>query len=368
MKDRLSRLRPKLGEQGLDAIFISSPENRRYLSGFTGSAGYLLIPAAPAEVGVLATDFRYTEQAGQQAPDFRVFRLTGESGWFPKLIGEMGVKKVGFEAQHLTYDAYQGLVKSLKEAAPAEPPSLVPTTGIVEGLRAVKDAGELAALQQAIDISDRALDEIAPTIRPGETERQVAWRIERRMRELGAESVSFDLIVAAGPAGAMAHHSPDDRPIQAGEPIVIDMGAKASGYCSDLTRTFYIGKRADETYRKVYDTVLAAQLAALATVRPGMTGKEADALARKVIEEAGYGENFGHSLGHGVGLAVHEGPTAGPRSTNVLEEGMVFTIEPGIYLTGWGGVRIEDVIILEREGARPLSHALKTDVIPGGRA
>ena len=365
MNQRIAKLRQRLAAEGLDALLVSAPENRRYLSGFTGSAGLLVIPVSGDSL-TLATDFRYVEQAGVQAPAFHVQQIAGGWDWAPKLFAELGVHKVGFEAGHLTYDTYQQLVKAVAEGPARDQTSFVPTTSLVEPLRAVKDAEELASLQRAIDISDRALDEVAPTIRPGETEVAVAWRIEQRIRELGAESVSFELIVAAGPNGAMPHHRPSGRPIAAGEPIVMDIGARAGGYCSDLTRTVCVG-RPDATYKKVYDTVLAAQLTAIATMRPGMTGKEADALARVVIEQAAHGERFGHGLGHGVGLAIHEQPTVGPRSTTVLEQGMVFTVEPGIYIPGWGGVRIEDVVILQRDGARVLSHARKTDMLPGGR-
>jgi Xaa-Pro aminopeptidase len=190
------------------------------------------------------------------------------------------------------------------------------------------------------------------------TEKEVAWRMEMAMREFGADGLSFDTIVASGPNGAMAHHMPSDRPIQAGEPIVIDMGAIADGYCSDITRTVVVGEP-DETFNKIYDIVLGAQLTAINTVKAGMSGEDCDGLSRMVIAEAGYGDNFGHSLGHGVGLEVHESPRVGPNSPETLEPNMVFTVEPGIYLTGWGGVRIEDIVVLGDDGAKVLSKASK---------
>ena len=196
------------------------------------------------------------------------------------------------------------------------------------------------------------------SIQAGMTEKDVAWRMEVAMREFGADNLSFNTIVASGPNGAMPHHRADDTVIQAGVPIVIDMGAQVNGYCSDITRTVVVGEP-DEMFHKIYNIVLGAQLTAINTVRPGLTGEECDALARDIIAEAGYGENFGHSLGHGVGLAVHENPRVGPIAENVLEPNMVFTIEPGIYLPGWGGVRIEDIVILGEEGATPLSKAGK---------
>ena len=355
MNYRLENLRNKLEEKALDAILISTPENRRYLSRFTGSAGYLVISRDRA---VLATDFRYVEQAGNQAPDFEVTKVGSDWAWLMEQLGDTGVKKLGFEGHQMTVATYQQITKALEELSSDDRPSFVSTTGMVENLRSVKDEEELSLLQKAIDVADAAMEAVSPNIQPGETEREVAWKLEKAMRELGADSLSFDTIVGAGPNGAMPHHRPSDRTIQAGEPIVIDMGAKVGGYCSDITRTVCIGEQ-DETFRKVYDIVLCAQLTAIATVQTGMTGGDADDLSRSVIAEAGYGENFGHSLGHGVGLVIHEHPRVSPKAENPLEKGMVFTVEPGIYLSGWGGVRIEDVVILEENGARVLSKAGK---------
>ena len=202
------------------------------------------------------------------------------------------------------------------------------------------------------------MEAVCPTIHEGMTEREMASRLETAMREFGADSASFSTIVAAGPNGSMAHHRPSDRVIRQGEPIVIDMEARIGGYCSDITRTVVVGEP-DEMFRKIYDIVLGVQLTAINIVRPGLTGGECDILARTVIAEAGYGDNFGHSLGHGVGLAVHESPRVGPKSSDLLLPGTVFTVEPGIYIPGWGGVRIEDIVILREEGATPLSKASK---------
>ena len=355
MNNRLERLRDKMVEKGLDAMLVSSAENRRYLSGFAGSAGYLVVSRDDA---ILATDFRYIEQAGMQAPDFEVVKIGGDWSWLLDILKGRGYNKVGFESHQMTVATYSRITETLKELTSTPRPKLVATPGVLEALRSVKDDEELNMLQRAIDVADAAIESIPPTIQPGDTELDVAWRLERAMREMGADALSFDTIVAAGPNGAMPHHMPSDRAISPGEPIVIDMGAKVGGYCSDITRTFCLGEP-DETFRKVYDTVLGAQLTAIATVRPGMTGQEADGLARTVIAEAGHGDNFGHSLGHGLGLVVHEHPGVGPRSDHPLHEGMVFTVEPGIYLSGWGGVRIEDVVLLEKGGAKVLSKAAK---------
>ena len=354
MSPRLDALRAALQEHSLDGILITAPENRRYLSGFTGSAGSLLVTQDDA---VLATDFRYTEQAATQAPDYRVVRIAA-AGWLPPLVKEMGVRKLGFESTHVTVAAHTALVKSLADAGNGV--ELTATTELVEPQRAIKDADELALITRAVEISDRAFEQVAPTIQVGDTEQSVAWRLEMAMREGGAEALAFDIIVAAGPNGAMAHHRADDTPIGEGQPVVMDFGAKYQGYCSDITRTICIGTP-DETFRVVYDTVLGAQMAASATVETQMTGEQADGLARSIIEKAGHGDKFGHSLGHGIGLAVHEDPRVGPRAGNTLLDGSVFTIEPGIYIPGWGGVRIEDIVVLENGRARTLTKAHKRE-------
>lgn len=357
MSVKLNSLRQKFDQDdlGLDAILISSPENRRYMSGFTGSAGWLLISRDDA---TLATDFRYVEQAGKQSPDFRIHRTAPGLGWFPEWTAEHNVKRIGFESDDVTISLHNAFRKAADESETTNHPELVPTSGIVEQLRVYKDADELALLAKAIEIADEAIDEVAPRIEPGVTEEGVAWELEKAMRERGAEMISFDTIVGAGANGALPHHRADDTVIKPNDAIVIDMGAKYEGYCSDLTRTIFVGEP-DAKFRRIYDIVLQAQLAAEERVRAGMTGEEADAIARDIIAEAGHGDDFGHSLGHGVGLAVHEFPRLGPRAEDTLEDGMVFTIEPGIYLPGWGGVRIEDIVVMENGRARVISKAKK---------
>jgi Xaa-Pro aminopeptidase len=354
---RVQGLRAKLEQEKLDAILISAAENRRYLSGFVGTAGWLFITKSAA---VLATDFRYVEQAGIQAPGYRVDRITGKLDWLPKLCVEFGAMHVGFESDNLTVAQFDRLKQALAEAKEVpQGVQLRPTQGLTLGLRAVKDAEEMRLVTKAIEIADQAFDEVSAALEPGVTEEDVAWRIEQAVRRRGAEAISFDTIVGAGANGARPHHRAGGDRLKSGEPVVIDMGARYQGYCSDLTRTIVLG-RPDAQFKKVYDIVLAAQSAAIEMVRPGMTGAECDAISRKVIQEAGYGDAFGHSLGHGVGLEVHESPGVGPTSQGALQEGMVFTIEPGIYLTGWGGVRIEDVVALENGRARVISKARKT--------
>jgi Xaa-Pro aminopeptidase len=353
---RLAKLREALANEGLDAILITQPENCCYLSGFTGSAGVLLISQDQA---VLATDFRYYEQVEKQAPDFRLAKITDKfEPLLPELVHQVGAKRVGFESVHLTVDQHQEWQKV------AEDFELVPTKELVEGIRTVKDEDELDRIRKAIALADEAFAHIVSFIEPGMAEKEVAWELEVFMRTHGAEKMAFNIIVGSGPNGAMPHATVSERMIRVGEPIVMDLGAVIEGYHSDLTRTICVG-RPDDKFREIYGIVLEAQYAAEQGIKPGMIGKEADSIARKVIEEAGHGENYGHGLGHGVGLAVHEKPGVGRLSEDVLKPGMVFTVEPGIYLPGWGGVRIEDMVIMREDGVEVLTQASK-DVFAQG--
>jgi Xaa-Pro aminopeptidase len=359
--NRLDRLRERLASHKLDALFVSSPEtasaiNRRYLSGFTGTSAFLLITKAGA---VIATDFRYYEQAQQQAKGFRLYKTVGPTEqWLAGLFDGLGGKRVAFEAAQVSYQGWRTMRKVVQDLPEKKRPKLVATTNLVEGLRVFKDAEELAALQAAIDLGDAAFAHVAERVEPGWTELQVAWEIEKYIREHGGEGVSFDTLVGAGERGSMPHCAPTERKLKKGEGVVIDMGVKLDGYMSDLTRTIFLGKPSDK-FKRVYDIVLAAQQTAQELVEEGMTGEQAHLLAAKVIGEAGHGDDFGHGLGHGLGLQVHEAPRLGKTSKDVLKDGMVFTIEPGIYLPGWGGVRIEDVVVLEEGKARVMSHAPK---------
>ncbi|MFZ5916807.1 MAG: M24 family metallopeptidase [Chloroflexota bacterium] len=356
---RLAKLRQTLTDQGLDAMLITDEANRRYLSGFTGSAGMLVISQDRA---LLATDFRYYEQATLQAPHFELIRLTDKfSLLLPDLVAGLGVRRLGFESKNLTFDQHASLAAALPAGV-----EFAPTADTVLEMRAVKDEGELAALRRAIAVSDAAYAHMARFMRPGMTEKEVAWELERFMRTAGADKVSFDIIVAAGPNGAMPHARPGEAVIRPGQAVVMDFGAVVEGYHSDLTRTVVLGE-ADGTYRQVYDIVLQAQQAAIAGIRPGMTGQEADAIAREVIQAAGYGEFFGHGLGHGVGLVIHEKPGVGRLSDkDVLQPGMVFSVEPGIYLPGEFGVRLEDLVVLREHGPEVLSLAAKEPLLPLG--
>jgi len=354
LKNRLNKLRQKLAEREVDAFFISQPENRYYLSGFDGSDGFLLI--TPQNT-ILATDFRYIEQAKRQAPDYEIFRIDGSvADWFPRLVAELSLSRLGFEARHITLALHQRLTDALNKAKSRL--KLVSIDRLVESLRVIKEPEEVELVAKASVISDSAFEYIEGIIHVGMSEKEVAWEIEKFIREESGQAIAFDFIVASGPNSALPHAQPSEHAITSGEPIVIDIGARVGGYGSDLSRTICLGSH-DDTFNKVYDTVLRAQLAAIAAIKEGMTGEEADNLARKVLKEAGYGEAFGHSLGHGIGLAPHELPRLGPNSKEHLVNGMVFSIEPGIYLTGWGGVRIEDTVVMESGKIRVISTARK---------
>jgi Xaa-Pro aminopeptidase len=358
LHDRRATLLAALAAQNLDAFLVTHPHNRRYLSGFTGedmppldTAGVLLV--TPYEA-ILLTDSRFDIQAADEFAGGTV-RVRG-----PRLIESLaaqirglGVHRIGFEAQHLLYSHYEDLHKALPEV------ELVPTRGLIDQQRTVKDEAELALLRHAVAISDQAFDEVSAQIQPGMTEKQVARLIEARMIELGAEGPAFSTIVASGPNAAMPHAIPGDRAIQAGEPIVIDMGARYHGYNSDMTRTIVLGEP-DARFKEIYNIVLRAHLDSEVAARSGVSGVAVDAAARDVIKAAGYGDNFGHGTGHGIGLEVHEGPRAAAASTDEsLDAGVVISIEPGIYLPGWGGVRIEDLVLLGPDGAEMLTQARK---------
>lgn len=357
IKDRLQKLCQGLAEKEIDAIFVSQPQNRRYLSGFDGSSGYLLI--TPQDT-ILATDFRYIEQAKVQATDCEIFQIIGDIvDWFPRLVAELNLRNLGFEAGHITFALYQQLSDILNKAQSQL--KLIPANGLVESLRAIKEPKEIELITKAAEISDAALGYIKNMIHVGMSEKEIAWEIEKFTRENGSETIPFEVIVASGPNSAQPHAKPSSRTIQSGEPVIIDIGARFGGYSSDLSRTICLGTP-DDTFHKVYSIVLNAQLTAMATITQGMSGGQIDTLTREVIKQAGYGQAFGHALGHGIGLASHEAPRLGPNSADKLTSGTVFTIEPGIYLAGWGGVRIEDVVVMEDGKVRAISKAKKMGV------
>jgi Xaa-Pro aminopeptidase len=339
---RGDRLLELIAERELDQLFVSDLVNVRYLTGFTGTNGACLIGAA---CRIFFTDFRYTERAEREVGE-EWERPEAERELVPQIAARMS-GKVGFEDAKLSVRQLARL-----EAATGEEVDLVPAGDLVEQLRAVKEPEEVEQMATAAELADDVFRWALEQGLARRTERDVARATEARIRELGAEP-SFPPIVAAGENGALPHAEPGEREIGAGELVVFDMGAQLDGYCSDGTRTFATGEPGDEA-REVYDLVLAAQLAGLAALRPGATGKEVDAVAREMITEAGHGDHFGHGLGHGVGLEIHEGPRLATTSEDELRDGNAVTVEPGIYLPGRFGVRIEDLVIVEADGYRNL--------------
>jgi Xaa-Pro aminopeptidase len=357
---RIERVREAMHERGVDGMLVSHPQNRNYLTGFSGhddppldTAGMLII--GPDDV-CLVTDGRYDIQAaGELYPELGIKVVTRKGKLVPTLaeqIVQRNVQRLGFETAHLLHMHWRALDKSLPDT------DLIPLLKVVEPQRVQKDEDELRIIRKAISISDQAFDIVSRRIQPGMTEKQVAWDIEKTMRDLGADERAFGTIVAGGPNGAMAHAIPGSRPLQEGEPIVIDMGAHLNGYNSDMTRTIVLGEPTDK-FREIYNIVLKAHLEASAHMKAGMTGVECDKIARDVIEQAGYGDQFTHSLGHGIGLEVHEPPSLSRISEDTIQENSVVSNEPGIYIEGWGGVRIEDLVLFKQDGVEVLTRADK---------
>ena len=356
---RLQKLRQSLAQQGLDAFLVSQAENRRYLSGFTGSAGALLISASDA---FLTVDFRYLEQAKRETSGFEVIQIKGMlADWLPQLVTGLRFGRIGFEADSIALSTYHKLTEQI--SSKHFQIQMVPLDAFVEPLRTLKEPEELVYIARAVELVDAAVEHIKSIIRPEIMEKEIAWELEKFLRESGSEALPFEPIVASGYNSALPHAKPSEKAIHPGEPLLLDIGARVNGYCSDLSRTLCLGKP-DETFSRVYDIILGTQLAAIATIESGMSCDQADRLARTIIEQAGYGEAFGHGLGHGIGLAAHESPRVGPDSSDILADGMVFTIEPGIYIPGWGGVRIEDTVMMEKGKVKILTREKKgSDIV-----
>lgn len=346
---RVDRVRALLAEHRLDAILIHNAENRTYVTGFTGSAGIALVTGRET---LLLVDFRYVEQAAAEAPGWEVVKVPRQA---TEVVAELTrgreLRRVGFESDGLTYKQYDELATALR------PSELVPVSG-VDRLRWIKDADELARIRRAVAIADAGFAHIQTHLRPGTQERDVALELEFYMRRQGADKEAFETIVASGVRSSLPHGRASEKLLGHNEFVTLDFGAVVRGYHSDCTRTIVLGE-ASPRHREIYDLVLAAQRAALAGIRPGVAARDVDALARRVITEAGHADHFGHGLGHGVGLAIHEGPTLSPREDATLEAGMVVTVEPGVYLPGWGGVRIEDLVVITPDGCDNLTAAPK---------
>ena len=345
---RLSALREALARNDLDGLLVSSLPNVRYLTGFSGSNALLLITARAC---VLFTDFRYATQVDVELSATATARIEPTSLWtglWSLLAAMVGVDRVGFESGHLRHRDFQRLLEQGSRW------QWRPTSDLVEALRERKDPGEIARIVKAIGIAERALASALPEIRIGQTETQVAGILEHRLRDEGSEDFPFATIVATGPQSALPHARVSDRVLIAGDLVLLDFGAVSGGYCADITRTVVLG-RASSEQREIYDVVRQANAIASGAIRVGMQGMAADAVARDYIDAVGLGDAFGHSLGHGIGLEVHEAPRLAKSAEALLPSGAVVTIEPGIYRPGWGGVRIEDDVLLTDDGPHLLT-------------
>lgn len=349
---RQARTIARMAEAGLDLMIVTNLANIRWLTGFTGSAGVLVFGAGRR---MLCTDFRYGEQAPQEvgAAAETVIERSNVWGRVEKIVKQSGAARIGFESHTISYHTASRLQGWFAGATGAGE--------LIEELRQAKDEQEVAAIRDAGKVALDALAAVVPTIRVGERELDVAARLEAELRIRGSEWHPFETIIASGPRSALPHARTSERVLKAGDILLIDFGARVRGYCSDVTRTFVLG-RADDRQRAIYELVQEAQLRAREGIRPGMTGAEADALARGLIAERGFGEEFGHSLGHGLGLEVHEGPRLATTAPAPLPVGAVVTVEPGIYLPGWGGVRLEDDLWLSADGPELLTDG-RTELI-----
>ena len=356
--NRMARLRARLLDKGLDTFLVLVEENRRYLSGFTGkdgqfdeSAGALLITPGRQ---LLATDSRYEAQARTEAPEFEVFCYKqGLAQSLPEILSTLDTELLGFESVRLSHLQFEKFKKELKKQDCSV--SIIPTEGLVEELRMIKEENELHAIRQSLALSESVFEAVREELAPGISEKEIAWTIERDLREKGAESIAFPPIVASGPNAALPHALPSDRRLGQGEPILFDWGGRLNGYCSDISRTIVLG-RPDSTFKTVYQVVRDAQSMAVQAIKSGISTVAVDKIARDYIAANGFGDHFGHGLGHGVGLAVHEKPHLSPFRAMDLEAGMVTTVEPGIYIPGWGGVRLENMVVVQEGGAVVLNR------------
>ncbi len=353
---RLHRLRQSLAARKLDALLISQPENRRYLSGYTvpdhgiaESSGLLLIQRQGTPY--LITDSRFHEQAENEARGYEVvLHSKGILALLKKLLVEFGIRKLGFESDYTLHSTAEKLL----DLGRKQNIDIVPVGGIVERMRLIKSEEEIERIRRSVHLNEEVFQQVHQSLHGTETEIDVALKISALMRSKGAERESFETIVAAGAASSLPHAVPGNQRRIKNSPLVIDMGLVLDGYCSDMTRSFYFGK-ADKKYMEIHRIVRRAQKQGIAAVRAGVSAREVDNAARRVIDEAGYGKFFGHALGHGVGVAVHENPRIAPRSRKKLKAGMVITIEPGIYIPGWGGIRLEDMVVVREDGCENLN-------------
>lgn len=354
---RIGKLREILAQEEIDTFVVLSGENRRYLSGFTGedgqfdeSSGALVITEGEQ---ILATDSRYELQAKDEAPLYEIVCYKeGLIKELPGMVHRLGTRRLGFESVRMSYSQYKSLAEELdRSSADIE---LLGTENIVENLRVIKEESEIDSTRQALAIAESVFDSFRTEIREGMTEKEAAWAMERGMREAGADALSFPVICASGPNSALPHAIPGDRTFRKGEPVLFDWGARLNGYCSDISRTLVIGEP-DDTFEKLYGIVHNAQRKAIDAIKAGMSTVAADGLARDYIHEMGFEGRFGHGLGHGTGLAIHEQPRLSPYKETTLEAGMIVTVEPGIYLPDWGGIRLENMVVIREDGVEVLN-------------
>ncbi|MCK9216720.1 MAG: Xaa-Pro peptidase family protein [Firmicutes bacterium] len=347
---RIKKIRDIFNNIDADGIIICSPENRRYLSGFTGSNGFLII--SNSELG-FATDFRYVKQAEKECGNYEIFEIKSQPvDLLYEIIKKYNIKKLAYEDSFMTVSFYNKLKSKLKEI------DFIPLKEAAGVIRIIKDKDELKLIGEAAKIADNAFTHILKLIKPGVPEKDIALELEYFMKKNGASKLSFDSIVASGKRSSLPHGIATDKVIENGDLVTLDFGCVYNGYCSDMTRTIVVGK-ADNRQKEIYNTVLKAQVEALSYIKAGVLGKDVDKAARDIISDAGYGDYFGHGLGHGVGLAVHEEPRLSINGEMVLEENMVVTDEPGIYIPDYGGVRIEDLIIVGEDKPIILSKSVK---------
>ncbi|MCW7753497.1 Xaa-Pro peptidase family protein [Desulfobotulus sp. H1] len=366
LSSRIETFRNRMADHGIDTMMVLVEENRRYLSGFTGedngydeSSGVLFITQNKL---LLATDSRFVFQAKTEAPGYDIYGYKkGLAAELPDILAQLNTQILGFEPAKLSVKDHERMKQSLDASGSSV--KLAPISDLVESLRIIKDEEEIDIIRRALAITEQALQNLLPSLVPGMSEKEAAWLLEKKLREMGAEGLSFPSIVACGVNTAKPHAHPSDHLFTTRAPVLFDWGIKLKGYCSDITRTFFLDKP-DGRFMEIFDVVKTAQERATAAIREGVSTKEIDSLARDYIKEKGYGDFFGHGLGHGVGLAIHEAPRLSPMQDIPLKSGMVVTIEPGIYLPEWGGIRLENMVVVRKDGPEVLNSTTVEEFLP----